>query len=246
MTFHIITLFPEAIEKYLHSSILGRAEKNKLIKFNLVDLRPFGLGKHKKARPTGRSWSFGRVDDRPFGGGPGMVLKIEPIAKAIISILNPKHKTLNPKYRFHRVSSTKSGQIQSTKSKKTKTRIILFSTRGKKFTQKEAKRLSKYSDLIFICGRYEGGDERVAEHIADEEISIGDFVLSGGELPALIVTEAVSRHLPGVLGKTESLEEKNGSFPTYTRPPKFKNWKVPDVLISGHHSKIKEWRKQLK
>jgi tRNA (guanine37-N1)-methyltransferase len=202
MTFHIITLFPEAIESYLHSSILGRAEKKKIIKFNLVNLRKFGLGKHKK------------VDDRPFGGGPGMVLSLEPIYKAIQKI-----------------------------KKSSKTRIVLFSTRGKVFTQKEAKRLSKYTDLVFICGRYEGVDERVAKHIADEEISIGGFVLSGGELPALIVTEAVARHLPGVLGKTESLEEKNGSFPTYTRPPKFRNWKVPEVLISGHHKKIEEWRK---
>ena len=202
MTFHIITLFPEAIESYLHSSILGRAEKKKIIKFNLVNLRKFGLGKHKK------------VDDRPFGGGPGMVLSLEPIYKAIQKI-----------------------------KKSSKTRIVLFSTRGKVFTQKEAKRLSKYTDLVFICGRYEGVDERVAKHIADEEISIWGFVLSGGELPALIVTEAVARHLPGVLGKTESLEEKNGSFPTYTRPPKFRNWKVPEVLISGHHKKIEEWRK---
>lgn len=209
MTFHIITLFPEAIESYLHSSILGRAEKKNIIKFDLVNLRPFGLGKHKK------------VDDRPFGGGPGMVLNLEPIYKAVQFV---KSKIKNKKLR--------------------KTRVILLSTRGKIFSQKEAKRLSKYSDLIFICGRYEGVDERVAKHIADEEISIGNFVLSGGELPALIVTEAVSRHLPGVLGKTESLEEKNGSFPTYTRPPKFKNWKVPDVLISGDHKKIADWRNQ--
>ncbi len=204
MTFHIITLFPEAIEQYLHSSILGRAEKKKIIKFDLIDLRPFGIGKHKK------------VDDRPFGGGPGMVLAIEPIYKAVQKIKKGK-----------------------------KSRVILFSTRGKVFSQKEAKRLSKYSDLVFICGRYEGVDERVAKHIADEEISIGDFVLSGGELPALIVTEAVSRHLPGVLGKTESLEEKNGSFPTYTRPPKFKSWEVPEVLISGNHAKIEDWRKRV-
>ncbi|MEK7626781.1 MAG: tRNA (guanosine(37)-N1)-methyltransferase TrmD [Patescibacteria group bacterium] len=215
MTFHIITLFPEAIEKYLHSSILGRAEKKKIIKFDLVNLRPFGLGKHKK------------VDDRPFGGGPGMVLSVEPIYKAIQKINSDARKGRSPG-----------------RKRRGKTRIILFSIRGKKFTQKEAKRLSRYTDLIFVCGRYEGVDERVAEHIADEEISIGDFVLSGGELPALIVTEAVSRHLPDVLGKTESLEEKNGSFPTFTRPPKFKNWKVPDVLISGDHSKIKEWRNQ--
>jgi tRNA (guanine37-N1)-methyltransferase len=205
MTFHIITLFPEAIENYLHSSILGRAEKKKIIKFDLVDLRPFGIGKHKK------------VDDRPFGGGPGMVLSVEPIYKALQKIKKGK-----------------------------KRRVILFSTRGKIFTQKEAKRLSGYSDLVFICGRYEGVDERIAQHIADEEISVGNFVLSGGELPALIVTEAVSRHLPGVLGKTESLEENNGSFPTYTRPPKFKNWKVPDVLISGNHRKIEDWRKAVK
>jgi len=210
MTFHIITLFPEAIEQYLHSSILGRAEKKKIIKFDLINLRPFGLGKHKK------------VDDRPFGGGPGMVLHVEPIYKAIQKIRT------------------------KIRGRKSKTRVILFSTRGKVFNQKEAKKLSRYEHLIFICGRYEGVDERVAKYIADEEISIGDFVLSGGELPALIVTEAVSRHLPGVLGKTESLEEKNGSFPTYTRPPKFKNWKVPEVLISGHHEKIKNWRKGVK
>jgi tRNA (guanine37-N1)-methyltransferase len=203
MTFHIITLFPEAIEEYLRSSILGRAEKNRIIKFDLINLRKFGLGKHKK------------VDDRPFGGGPGMVLAVEPIYKAVQKIKKEK-----------------------------KTRVILFSTRGKVFNQREAKRLSRYNDLIFICGRYEGVDERVAKYIADEEISVGDFVLSGGELPALIVTEAVGRHLPGVLGKTESLEEKNGSFPTFTRPPSFKNWKVPKVLLSGNHKEIDRWRKR--
>lgn len=209
MTFHIITLFPEAVEQYLRSSILGRAERRKIVKFDLVNLRKFGLGKHKK------------VDDRPFGGGPGMVLAVEPIYKAVQFIKS-------------KIKGKKTG----------KTRVILFSTRGKIFNQKEAKRLSKYGDLVFICGRYEGVDERVAKHIADEEISIGDFVLSGGELPALIVTEAVSRHLPGVLGKTESLEDIKGSFPTYTRPPSFKNWKVPEVLTSGHHGKIEIWRKK--
>ncbi len=206
MTFHIITLFPEAVENYLHSSILGRAEKKKLIKFDLVNLRRFGIGRHKK------------VDDRPFGGGPGMVIMPDVVEKA--------------------VESAKRHAIRN----KRQVRTILFSTRGKKFTQKEAKRLSKYSDLIFICGRYEGVDERVAKYLADEEISIGDFVLSGGELPALIVTEAVSRHLPGVLGKMESLEDVKGSYPVYTRPEVWKKHNVPAVLKSGDHKKIDKWR----
>ena len=144
-------------------------------------------------------------------------------------------------------------------------RVILFSTRGKKFDARTARRLAKYDDIILICGRYEGVDERVAQHIADEEISIGDYVLSGGELPALVLIEAVSRHLPGFLGKEESLEEVNGSFPTYTRPEIFvaggakgrvkgsakgkakgrtKKWDVPTVLLSGDHKKIAEWRRK--
>ena len=153
-----------------------------------------------------------------------MVMKVEPIYAA--------HKKI--------VSKIKKG----------KTRTILFSTRGKVFTNEDAKRLSKYDNLILICGRYEGVDERVAEHIADEEISIGDFVLSGGELPALVVIDAVSRQIPGVLGKTESLEEIKGSYPVYTKPAEFvikekgrkKIWKVPEVLQSGNHKRIEEWR----
>ncbi len=143
--------------------------------------------------------------------------------------------------------------------RKNKTRVILFSTRGKIFNAKEARRLSKYDHLIFICGRYEGVDERVAKYVADEELSIGDYVLSGGELPALVVIEAVSRFLPGFLGKGESLEEVKGSYPVYTRPEVFlpreerrgrseekgktRSWKVPKVLLSGDHARIAEWRK---
>jgi tRNA (guanine37-N1)-methyltransferase len=128
--------------------------------------------------------------------------------------------------------------------------VILFSTRGKRLDAAAARRLANYDDLILICGRYEGVDERVAEHIADEEMSIGDFVLSGGEIPALVLMEAVSRQLPGFLGKEESLEEVNGSFPTYTRPEIFapakgKKWGVPPVLLSGDHKKIAEWRAHL-
>lgn len=219
MKFDIITIFPEIFSSYFGESILKRAQEKKLIKIGIRDLRKFSTDKHKK------------VDDKAYGGGPGMVLKIEPIAKAIDSILKLKVKS---------------------KKLKAKSRIILFSTRGKKFDNKIAKRLSKYDQLILICGRYEGVDERVAKYIADEEISIGDFVLTGGELPAMVVVDSVSRHIPGVLGKQESLEEIKGSYPVYTRPEVFvpdkknnkKVWRVPKVLMSGDHKAIEEWRKK--
>lgn len=216
-TFHILTLFPESCAPYLNASILGKAQQKKIIKINLIQIRDFAVGKKRQ------------VDDSPYGGGPGMVMKVEPIYKAVQGIKK--------------------------KLKKKRSRTILFSTRGEVFNQKKAKRLSKYDELILICGRYEGVDERVAEHVADEEISIGDFVLSGGELPALIVVDAVSRQFPGVLGKYESLEEIKGSYPVYTRPPIFSpksmrtissksQWKIPKVLLSGDHKKIAAWRQR--
>lgn len=221
--FDIVTIFPEALRPYLDASILGRAQEKKLIKTNLVDLRDFSADRHHK------------VDDRAYGGGPGMVLKIEPIYKAVKFLKSKAGK----------------GKIKS------KTRVILFSTRGQKFDNKIARRLSRYRQLILICGRYEGVDERVAEHVADEEISIGDYVLAGGELPALILTEAVSRQIKGVLGKNESLEEVKGSYPVYTRPAifeiqnpirrladKIQKLRVPKTLLSGNHGLIEKMRKQ--
>ncbi|MGC9046914.1 MAG: tRNA (guanosine(37)-N1)-methyltransferase TrmD [Minisyncoccia bacterium] len=208
MKFYIITLFPESFKSYINTSIFKRAINKKIISLHFIQLRDFANDK----RLT--------VDDKPYGGGPGMVLKIEPIYKAV-------------KYIQSKIKN---------KNKKFNTRIILFSTRGKILNQKIVKRLSKYKNLIFICGRYEGVDERVAKYIADEEISIGNFVLSGGELPAMVTMEAISRHLPGVLGKYESLEDIKGYYPVYTRPPVFKNWVVPSVLLSGDHQKIKKWR----
>lgn len=207
----ILTLFPEAIEPYLKASILGRAEEKKLLKFSCVNFRAYATGKHRT------------VDEKAYGGGPGMVLKPEPIEKTVKKAL-------------------KKGE---------KSRVILFSTRGKLFSQKDARRLAKYKHLVLICGRYEGVDERIASHVADEEISIGDFVLSGGEIPALAVADAVSRQIPGVLGKAESLEERKGSYPVYTRPEKFiwsdggkrRSAHVPADLLSGDHKKIREWRK---
>ncbi|MDI6820625.1 MAG: tRNA (guanosine(37)-N1)-methyltransferase TrmD [Patescibacteria group bacterium] len=207
--FYILTLFPETLKPYTEESILGRAQKKKLIKVDFINFRKYAKDKHRT------------VDEKAYGGGPGMVLKVEPIYKAVEAI--ERRLRLKP-------------------------RIILFSTRGKKFDQKIARRLSKYRNIILICGRYEGVDERVAEYIADEEISIGDYVLSGGELPAMVLVEAISRHIPGVLGRQESLEEIKGSYPVYTRPEMFrpgkkkKNWNVPKVLLSGNHIKISKWR----
>jgi tRNA (guanine37-N1)-methyltransferase len=206
MRFDIVSVFPNMFDSYVNESILKRAQKSKLITIKTHNLRDFAAGKHRK------------VDDRPFGGGAGMVLKVEPIWKAV-----------------KKLKTEKVGR---------KARIILFSARGKKFDAKVAKRLSKYDQLILICGRYEGVDERVAEHIADEEISIGDFVLSGGELPAMLLIDAVSRQVPGVLGKRESLEEVKGSYATYTRPDVFRGWRAPEVLMGGNHAEIERFRRR--
>ncbi|MBI2278965.1 MAG: tRNA (guanosine(37)-N1)-methyltransferase TrmD [Candidatus Brennerbacteria bacterium] len=202
--FSVLTAFPQLVEHYAKAALLGRAAKKKLLVVEAVDVRAFSRMRHNK------------IDDTPFGGGPGMVMRVEPIYRAL--------------------------QKPKTQNLKLKTRVILFSTRGKTFNQKTARRLARYDRLILIAGRYEGVDERVAEHLADEELSMGDFVLAGGELPALAVIEAVARHIPGVLGKRESLEERKGSYPVYTRPPKFLKWSVPPVLLSGDHKKISQWR----
>ncbi len=224
--FHIITIFPSMFNSYLGESLFKRAQKKKIVAVRAYDLRAFTKDPHKK------------VDDRPFGGGPGMVVKIQPVWDAVKKIKSA-------------VARGAARRGDGSSSKKNKVRVILFSTRGKRLDAAMARRLTKYDDLILICGRYEGVDERVAEHIADEEVSIGDYVLSGGEIPALALVEAVSRQIPGFLGKEESLEEVNGSFSTYTRPEIFistkgKRWRVPPVLLSGDHKKVAEWRKGLR
>lgn len=209
MQFDIITILPQMFNPYLGESILKRAQEEGAIDVRVHNLRGFTDDPHRT------------VDDAPYGGGPGMVLKIEPIARAIASILQFKVKR----------------------------RVILFSARGKQFDAKMAKRLSRYDQLILICGRYEGVDERVAHYVADEEISIGPYVLTGGELAALVLIDAVARHIPGVLGKVESVEEKRYGIgtPAYTRPEVFqwqeKRYRVPKVLLSGDHKKIEEWRR---
>ncbi len=214
MRFDIITIFPNFFDSFKNEALIARAQKKKLITIRIHNLRDWTDDNHKT------------VDDKPFGGGPGMVFKIEPIFKAVSAI---KLKTRNCKL---------------------KTRIILFSPRGKKFDQKLAKKLAKLDQLILICGRYEGVDERIAEYVADEVVSIGDYVLSGGEVPAMVVIEAVSRLIPGVVGKKESAEKSDHA--QYTRPEvfeikdgrKIKKLVVPKVLLSGNHKKIEEWRKK--
>ena len=172
---------------------------------------------------------YGHVDDRPFGGGPGMVMRIEPFHKALMALKLRK----------------KNGEAMAAAKK---TRVILTSAKGKLFTQQDAQRLSQYDRLVFLCGRYEGIDERVTEHFVDEELSIGPYVLTGGELPSLVMLDSISRLRSGVLGKEASLDEESWSdgktkeYPQYTRPETYLNWSVPSILLGGNHGEIKKWR----
>lgn len=208
--FDVITIFPEVIAPYADASILGRAQAKKLIAIEAHDLRQWSVDKHRT------------VDDTPYGGGPGMVMMVEPFEKG----------------------------VKKVKKRLKKTRVILTSASGARFTQKDAVRLAAYDQVIFLCGRYEGVDYRVEEHVADEAFSIGDYVLTGGELPALVMIDAIARNVPGVLGKKESLameshgEEGVLEHPQYTKPEVYKKWTVPEVLLSGDHKKIEEWRKK--
>jgi len=217
MQFNIITIFPNIFQSYFKESIIKRAQEKNLVKINIHNLRDYTTDKHKT------------IDDRPYGGGVGMVLMVEPIYKAVQAIKNFKDCP---------------GRRRPGQSLKT----ILLSAKGKKFDQKMAQKFSKLEQLILICGRYEGVDERIAQYIADEEISIGDYILTGGEIPAMLIVDAVSRLIAGVI-KKESLKEESFlggglEYPQYTRPENFRGWKVPSVLLSGDHRKIKEWREK--
>lgn len=233
MQFDLLTIFSDIFNSYTCESILGRAQKSGIIKINTHNIRDYTKDKHRT------------TDDKPYGGGAGMVMKVEPIYEAVLAVSNYKIKT------------TKKG-LTHAKSQ----RIILLSASGEQFTQKKAQELTQYKQIILISGRYEGVDQRVAENIADEEISIGPYVLSGGELPSMVVVEAVSRLILGVLGNEESLVDEtfsNFKLPiiynlkpktcsVYTRPEIFSpkrgiNWNVPRVLLSGNHKEIEKWRK---
>ena len=217
--FDIITIFPQIFDSFLKESFIKKAQDKRLIKIRVHNLRKWTKDKHKT------------VDDRPYGGGLGMVLKLEPIYRVVRAL--------------------------KLKVKSSKLKVILFTPRGKKFNQQIAYKLSKLNQIIMICGRYEGVDERVAKYIADLELSIGDYDLMGGDLPAMVVIETVSRLIPGVLGKPQLLKERITKekgfveYPQYTRPELFNpkkgvKWQVPKVLLSGNHQKIEEWRKKYK
>jgi len=211
MTFHILTIFPDFFQGPFQYGVVAKASEAGLIEIRLHDLRNWTHDRHRT------------VDDRPFGGGEGMLLKPEPIFDAVESVWPQRQPNQ---------------------------RVVLLSAQGKRFDQAAARRLSQYDELFLICGRYEGVDERVAEHLADEELSIGDFVLSGGELAAAMVVDAVARLLPGVLGHPDSAVQESFSqpglldCPQYTRPAEFRGWKVPETLLSGNHEEIRRWRQK--
>ncbi len=244
MRFDLITIFPEFFNGPLDHGIVRRTSEAGLIHVHVQNLREFTKGRHRT------------VDDRPFGGGEGMVLKPEPLFEAVESLLGRSV-----------------GDAAKQNEQDPGTAIVLMSAAGRLFDQETARRYSQLQRIILICGRYEGVDERVAEHLANEEVSIGDFVLSGGELPAMLVMDAVTRLLPGALGNEASSQNESFSelqavtakpdkswnttrsesgkevrmlldFPHYTRPAEYRGWKVPEILISGNHAEVAKWRKQ--
>lgn len=236
LRFDVITIFPELFEPFVKESLIAKAQKKRLISLRAHNLRDWTDDPHHK------------VDDSPYGGGLGMVMKVGPIFKAVTAL----KKTQN--------TNSKTQIKHKTQNTKTKTKVVVFTPRGERFTQETASKLAKLDQIIMICGRYEGIDERVAEHIADYEISMGEYVLMGGEIPAMAVVEAVARLVPGVVGKSDFLKERQrpGSaratkafveYPEYTRPSMFSpkkgtEWKVPDVLLSGHQAHIEKWKQE--
>jgi len=208
MRIDIITIFPQMFSTVFTEGIVRIAQEKKLLNIYIHNLRDFTQDKHKK------------VDAPPYGGGAGMVLRCEPIFKAVESVILDK-----------------------------RSRVVLLSPQGRVLTQKRAKQFLKYQQLILICGRYEGVDERVAEYLADEELSIGDYILSGGEIPAMVLIDVLARLLPGAVGDKQSIEKESFEqghldWPHYTRPRVFRRWRVPKVLLSGDHRKIELWRKK--
>jgi tRNA (guanine37-N1)-methyltransferase len=209
MTFDIITIFPRMVEAGLAEGVVSRGIEQRLLDVAVHDLREFTTDRHRS------------VDDMPYGGGPGMVMKVEPLVKAVESV------------RERRGPGT----------------VLLLSPQGRRFTQRDAERLSGAGHVVLVCGRYEGMDDRVATLVGAEELSIGDYVLSGGELAALVVVDAVSRLVPGVVGDAQSVVEESFAgglldYPHFTRPVEYRGMKVPDVLVSGHHAEVRRWRKR--
>lgn len=232
MKVDVLTLFPEMFEGVFGSSILGKAAEKGIVSLNAVNFRQYAGNKH------------GQVDDTPYGGGGGMVLKPDPIFAAVEDLLKPGAEGDSPDERLSETQGNTPGSSQSKPP-----RVILMCPQGETFTQKKAEELSLEDHLVFICGHYEGYDERIREFLVTDELSIGDYVLTGGELPAMVIIDSVVRLLPGVLGNetsavTDSFSTGLLEYPHYTRPPEFRGWKVPDILLSGHHANIEVWRRE--
>lgn len=241
MNFHIVTLFEDIFDSYLKESILGRAIKEKRISVSFVNPRKYVSGKYKKVWPDGNISA--QVDERPYGGGPGMVMMAEPVIKAVENVLKNIQK------------KSKSREVRPLAKERGRTSGILivnFIPSAEKFTTTEAKKISKkYTDVIFICGRYEGIDARVDKILKTKKYSIGDYVLTGGEIPAMVLIDSISRQIKGVLGNFDSREEERvSSSEIYTRPEvleyKGKKYKVPKVLLSGNHKDIENWKELTK
>jgi len=210
MRIDILTLFPEVFQGPFEASIIARARSAGLVEISLHNIRDYAEDRHHV------------VDDYPYGGGPGMVMKPEPLFRAVEAVVGLAAE---------------------------KGRVVLLTPQGRLFSEAVAAELAVQKRLVLVCGHYEGVDERVREHLVDDEISIGDYVLSGGELPAMVVVDAVVRRLPGAIGSGVSLEEESHAqglleYPQYTRPPEFRGWRVPEVLLSGHHAEIARWRRR--
>ncbi len=211
MKIDVLTLFPQLFEPFFHTSILGKAHEKQAVQLQAVNFRDYANNKHNT------------VDDYPYGGGGGMVLKPEPVFACVEDLIE--------------------------KAAGKPPRIILMCPQGDTYSQRTAERLAREEHLIFICGHYEGYDERIREHLVTDEISIGDYVLTGGEIPAMVVIDSIVRLLPGVLGNEQSAVTDSFStglleYPHYTRPAQFRDWAVPEVLLSGHHANVEQWRRK--
>jgi tRNA (guanine37-N1)-methyltransferase len=229
VVFHIVTIFPEFFRGPFQYGVIERACRSGLIEIRVHDLRTWTHDRHRT------------VDDRPFGGAEGMVLKAEPIFDAVESIWGGRKAG---------ASESLVGAPTETASEEVGRKVVLLSAQGRRFDQAQAREFAGLNELLLICGRYEGVDERVAEHLADEELSIGDYVLSGGELAAAVVVDSVARLRSGVLGNRDSAVYESFSedglldCPQYTRPAEFRGWKAPDVLLGGNHEEIRRWRRE--
>ena len=245
MNFYVLTLFPEMIEQGVNTSITGRAINNGLLSINAVNIRDYAFNKHNS------------VDDYPYGGGAGMLMQAEPVYLAYEAVKEQIDKRKQENIKSEEVTSTEpadcsevcNSDLQDENSKKRPLRVVYLSPQGDVFNQKMAEEMAQEEDLVLLCGHYEGIDERVLEEIVTDYVSIGDYVLTGGELPAMVMMDSISRMVPGVLsnqesGETESFAGNLLEYPQYSRPEEWHGQKVPPVLLSGHHANIEAWRRE--